>query len=164
MNPEIRKTISKFISECPVNIEALIRELGLELDPKAKLDEAIAGQIQKLEDGRYKISVNKDDHYFRRRFTMAHELGHYLYHQHLIGNGVDDDKMYRSTSAGDFYNTLIEQRHETEANKFAASVLMPKHLVLKSYYDNKKDINVVAKLWQVSPTALKIRLDLPQED
>jgi len=154
---DIYEIIKPHLSERPVNIEAVIRALGIELDKKANLNSAIAGQIQKLSDGKYKISVNKAEHYFRQRFTMAHELGHYIFHRPLIGDGVDDDKLYRSTEAGDFYNTKIQQYHETEANKFAASILMPAPLVKKDW-DENPDLKYLANLWQVSPSAMKIRL------
>jgi Zn-dependent peptidase ImmA (M78 family) len=135
--------------------------MGLTLDKNADLDEQIAGQIQRLEDGTYKISVNKNDHSFRKRFTMAHELGHFIYHKGLIGSGIDDDRLYRSTSVGNFYNDSIKQQHEVEANKFAAAILMPKPKIQQDY-DNHKDLNLVAAMWQVSPQALRIRLGLPE--
>ena len=75
--------IQSYLTEAPVNIEGIIRSLGVELDKKAELDDDISGQIEKLPDGSYKISVNKNDHYFRQRFTMAHELGHFK-HRHVI--------------------------------------------------------------------------------
>ncbi len=84
----------------PVNVEAIIIGLGVELDKKAELKNGISGEIALLPGERYRISANKADHYFRQRFTLAHELGHYLYHRHLIGDGVDDDKLYRSTEIG----------------------------------------------------------------
>ncbi len=144
----------------PVNIEQMIRDFGISLDKKAELEQQIAGQIERLDDGSYQISINGNDHYFRQRFTMAHELGHFIYHKSLIGRGIDDDRLYRSTSAGDFYNESITQKHETEANKFAAAILMPKPLIEKSFQENDKDVNKVATIWQVSPQALKIRLSL----
>ena len=74
-----------------INIELLIRNSGILLDRKADLDSEIAGQIEFLPDEKmHKISVNKNDHYYRQRFTMAHELGHYFFHRDLIGSGIDD--------------------------------------------------------------------------
>lgn len=150
--------IDEFTESAPVNIEALIRAAGLELDKKAELEEGIAGEIARLDDGRYRISANKEDHYYRQRFTLAHELGHYVFHRDLIGDGVDDTKMYRSTEDGNFYNTKIKQQHETEANKFAAVVLMPKDLVVAKVEEGEKDPQVLSKVFQVSPSAMEIRL------
>ncbi len=114
----------------PVNIEGIIRDLGIRLDKRADLDSEISGQCERLDDGTYKISANKSDHYYRQRFTMAHELGHFLYHSHLLEDGVDDNRAYRSTADGRFFNKLIGPAEETEANRIAANVLMPKDLVV----------------------------------
>lgn len=155
--------IDRYRSNRPINIEGLIRELGVELDKKATLDANIAGQIERLSSGKYKISTNKNDHYYRQRFTMAHELGHFLLHQNLIGDGVNDDKLYRSTSEGNFYNTAIKKSHETQANKFAASVLMPLQIIKQDYEDTgHPDLSEFSKRWQVSTEALAIRLGLPR--
>lgn len=156
------KTVVDVIEEnslsAPVNIEGMIRGVGVALDKKADLTEGIAGEISMLSDGDYKISVNKNDHYYRQRFTMAHELGHFIFHRELIGDGVDDNKMYRSVEEGNFYNTKVKKIHETEANRFAAVVLMPKELLLKSWEDGEKDIPTLAKEFQVSQSAMEIRL------
>lgn len=140
----------------PVVIEGIIRELGVLLDKKTVLDPEISGQIERVDDT-FKISANKSDHYYRQRFTMAHELGHYLYHSDLIGEGVDDNRAFRSTPEGRFYNTKIGSREETQANRFAASILMPKSLVVPMW-SQVQDIESMAKEFQVSHTAMKIRL------
>jgi len=139
----------------PVNIEGIISALGIQLDKKANLDSEISGQIERLDDGKFKISVNKNDHYYRQRFTMAHELGHFLIHAHLLSDGVDDNRAYRSTPEGQFYNRNIDAPQETEANRFAASILMPANFV-KKHWEN--DISKIAKLFQVSKQAMEIRL------
>lgn len=151
--------LQSYLHEAPVNIEGLIRELGIELDKKADLDESIAGQIERLKNGKYKISVNKDDHYYRQRFTMAHELGHYFFHRSLIGDGVNDSKAYRSTCEGQFCNANIKPSHETRANQFAASILMPEPLVCEIYKELKGDVAEIAKRFQASKQAMQIRID-----
>jgi Zn-dependent peptidase ImmA (M78 family) len=150
--------IENATSGAPVNIEALIRSFGIELDKKAELDPDISGQIERIGDS-FKISVNKADHYLRQRFTMAHELGHFVLHRDLIGNGVDDNRAYRSAPGGSFWNRQITQRHETEANRFAANILMPEKLVIEQHELCHGDLKEVAKRFQVSSQAMKIVLD-----
>jgi Zn-dependent peptidase ImmA (M78 family) len=145
-------------TDCAVNIEDLIKELGIALDKEASLDPEISGQIERESKGEYKISVNAKDHYYRRRFTMAHELGHYVYHRDLLGDGTDDNVAYRSTSAGEFFNPDIKPHHETQANRFAAQLLMPKRLVQYFMDECGGDRSAVAKKLQVSEQALDIRL------
>ena len=142
----------------PTNMERIIRAIGVQLDRNASLAECISGQTENIGDGKYKISTNKNDHYYRKRFTMAHELGHFLYHSHLIGDGVDDNRAYRNTQDGQFYNPLIGRREETEANKFAASILMPSELVEEERAEGG-DVAALAKKFQVSRQAMEIRLD-----
>lgn len=153
----------EILSSAPVNVEALIRLFNIELDKNANLAEGILGEIRKKEDGRYKISVKSNDHYFRQRFTMAHELGHFLLHSDKIGEGVDDSVQYRSEPYGNFYNQYISTIEETEANKFAAGVLMPEellipHLERHDWRVSDIDVKGLATRFQVSPKAMEIRL------
>jgi len=52
------------------------------------------------------IFLKKDKHETRKRFTLAHELGHYLLRNHLIGN-INKDEV------------------EAWCNRFAAELLLP---------------------------------------
>lgn len=152
-----------------VNIEDLIRSLGIELDKNANLPEGISGQIEKIGkdefgDDKYKISIQKNDHYYRKRFTMAHELGHYLFHRDKIGAGLDDNKMYRAMYMGG-YGVSLED--EMIANRHAAVTLMPEESVMfyvnNGIYTNEtfnyEKLVEVAKIFQVSPKALEIRIE-----
>lgn len=147
----------------PVDIESIIRGAGIELVTSNDLDPEIAGMIENLGEDRYRITVNKSDHYFRRRFTMAHELGHYVLHKNEIGSGTDDNRKYRSTERGLYYNTMIKQSHEDEANRFASLVLMPgsfirQHIDVANPHLN--DWRKLSGLFQASPAALKLRVGI----
>lgn len=142
----------------PVNIKGIARSLGIEVDKKANLDSDISGQIEQLENGRYRISANMVDHYYRQRFTIAHELGHFLCHSHLISDGIDDNRAYRSTPEGRFYNRSIGPKQETEANRFAAAVLMPGDNV-REEWQRLNDLEAISKRFQVSKKAMRIRLE-----
>lgn len=143
----------------PVNVIGFANELGV-LVHEAWLDHGISGELMRLTDGRYQINVNATDRPTRRRFTIAHELGHYIYHRHLIGEGIDDDRAYRSTYVGRYHNRNIGPAQETEANKFAASLLMPNHLI-DQFRDQDIDVRAVANMFEVSEQALSIRLGIP---
>ncbi|MBY6163254.1 ImmA/IrrE family metallo-endopeptidase [Mameliella alba] len=156
MKSNFREIVAEFTGP-PVNIEAIIRAVGVDLDKKADLDPEIAGQLQRLEDGSFKISVNKADTYYRQRFTMAHELGHFLMHTHLIGEGVDDSRAYRSSPEGNFFNRSIGRREETQANQFAAKLLLPKSVLL-SIAKPGMTIKEVSRKLQASIPATEIRL------
>lgn len=141
----------------PVNIEAVIRGLGIELDKKAALKSDISGQIEKLSNKTYKVSVNASDNYFRQRFTMAHELGHYLLHRELIGDGLYDDRAYRSTETGTYTNKLVGPAEEAAANRIAARILMPADKVTSEARE-VSSVEALAQRFQVSRRAMDIRL------
>ena len=161
---DIQERVEEITDVFPVSIEALVRLFGIELDKKAILPEGISGQIEKLDNGKYKISCNKGDHYFRQRFTMAHELSHFLLHKEKVGNGVTDDVKYSNTTttSHEFYNEKIQKNEEAEANGLASTFLMPKKL-LRDYIGKDLDENSLKELatkFQVSPPAMKLRLDI----
>ena len=143
----------------PVNVEAAIRDLGLTLAKNADLPDGIAGHIRRVDGDKFEIASTKKDHYYRQRFTMAHELGHYVLHRGLIGSGVDDDTKYRSTEKGDFYNSEIDEVHERQANAFAATLLIPEQLIRKYVAENPQaTLKDTAVAFQVSPSAMRWRL------
>jgi len=162
-----KQTISyqEYIDSVPVNIEAIIRSFDIELDKNSSLPEGVLGEISK-EGDRYKISIKKTDHYYRKRFTMAHELGHFVLHKDKIGNGIDDSENYRPVRRID---TVAGELEESEANNFAANILMPEDLVIRYAKERgvldgnakEKDeaLQEIATAFQVSKAAMKIRIN-----
>lgn len=117
----------------------------------------IQSQILKKYNTNKLIVVNLLDAPSRRRFTIAHELGHYVLHrQH-------DVEMYAHRDAGQ--NNSIER----EANIFASNVLMPKYLVQKEldnisfdYWESSYDAFLIYKIsnaFAVSEAAARVRLN-----
>ncbi len=110
------------------------------------------------------ITVAANDPHTRQRFTLVHELGHYMLHRKLIGDGLDDDRAYRSTEVGKYHKTLIGPREEIVANRFAANLLMPLELVAREWNARKRDkspktVAEMAQLFKVSKRSMDIRLD-----
>jgi hypothetical protein len=72
------------------------------------------------------ILVNKGASWRRRRFTVAHELGHFLLPWHTPRDGQTfrcskkDMAVFRTQPGGDRYVEM-----EAQANRFAAGILMP---------------------------------------
>ncbi len=169
MNPNILKDIETILlkHKVPVNIEEQIRSEGIILN-KSYLDfeKGICGELKK-ENGKFIINISWVDHYYRKRFTMAHELGHFILHKDLIGNGVDDNKEYKKLYRT---NNKITNAQEAEANDYAAKVLMPEEAIIalaklteiiKSVSEVDIDIlwlDYLSKKFQVSKEAFTIRL------
>ena len=156
------RVISKARKEVPVDVEGLPEKMGIQFR-KAFLPREISGMLERWEDT-FLITVAANDPHTRQRFTLAHELGHYMLHRKLIGAGLDDDRAYRSTEAGKYHNTLIGPREETEANRFAANLLMPVELIAREWNARNRVIsqNVVeemATLFKVSKKSMEIRLE-----
>ncbi len=149
--------IEHYKSSTPVDLEELLGDLNITLERSYELHRDISGELEKREDGSFIIRVNASHAKTRQRFTIAHELGHYMLHRMLIGKGVDDNKAYRSESKGNFNNTNIKPRHETEANQFAASLLMPAGQVRAAYEANPSVFHL-AQHFSVSEAAMSIRL------
>lgn len=100
------------------------------------------------------IAVNKTHSPTRIRFTVAHELGHYILH-------AEGDKKYFALRESQVYQ--YSQR-EHEANVFASALLLPKESV-ESYVnkfgrnrDRDSIIEYIAEVFHVSFFATKYRL------
>lgn len=137
----------------PVDVIGIAGDLGIRVY-RAPWPNNVAGKIQKDtkrggESG-YAIFVNEHDRGVRQRFTIAHEIAHYVLHENAIGDGIFDDALYRSG---------LSNRKEIEANKLAADILMPWHL-LKEYEHLYSDVPAMAELFDVSEQAMSIRLNV----
>jgi hypothetical protein len=157
--------VAKHQETAPVSVSAIALELGIPIIPMP-LGSGIAGQLKREISPaglpRFKIPVNSETPVNRQRFTIAHELAHYILHRDLIEGGIVDDVMYRSTLGGPY---------ETQANQLASDILMPIRLIKKYRQLNPtSDWNELARAFAVSPEAMKIHLknirfssDLPDE-
>ena len=84
------------------------------------------------------ISVNKSiTDTGKKRFTAAHELGHYELHRNL---SVNFDTHY------ELYNWYQVGGHEKEANEFASELLMPTRLFLKQCAGKKFNEDLIEHL------------------
>jgi Zn-dependent peptidase ImmA (M78 family) len=148
------KVIEKHWDKTPVRIDEMIIDFGLRLE-REPLDDQVSGFIERQADGSYKIVVNSVHPQTRQRFTAAHELGHYIYHRDLLGDGVGDNRAYRAEGTGRT-NAKIQPKHERQANSFAANVLMPRHRLTDNIHDQQT--SDLAKKFGVSQDAMRIRL------
>lgn len=90
---------------------------------------------------------NADEHQNRRRFTMAHELGHVMLGH--VKPGVEPRRDMTFNAYGDPI--------EIAANAYAAELLMPENMVRK-YVDSGADIKRLASIFGVSTSAITNRL------
>lgn len=150
--PDPLKVIEKHWNSTPVPIEQIIREIGLPLSYENMADD-MSGYIERT-NGSYRIVVNATHPETRQRFTAAHELGHYIYHRDLLGEGVGDNRAYRAVGTK-IDNPQIRPIHERQANSFAANVLMPRHRLVGV---DEESTAALAARFHVSQEAMRIRL------
>lgn len=157
LSDEAQELIWKHQNEKQVPVGKLAGALGLSVKA-ATLPPGISGEI--LPDTSdtgfsHKIRINRHEIKHRQRFTIAHEIAHFLLHTDMIGTGIADDKMYRST---------LSDKYEAEANRLAAEILMPWRLVERAVSIDGNNTEMLAQSLGVSETAIKIRLGIPLDD
>ena len=97
------------------------------------------------------------------RFTLAHELAHWIYDADNpdqlafdVGEPPEERYCYHRESPG--LSEILRVR-ELNANRLAAHILLPEDLVRRANVDEVlNDLSGTATRWQVSRTALGIRL------
>ncbi len=109
----------------PVPVADIIRDYGLVLQ-ESVLEDSISGMMVTKENGIAHVVINQGHHKNRQRFSMAHELGHYLLHRNARSIFVDasEQRFYRDAEAST--GTKLQ---EIEANAFAAELLMPQESI-----------------------------------
>lgn len=138
----------RFLDRAPVDLDGMAAALGVSVKRDARMQPGISGHITRVRDG-YEIAVNAADAPARQRFTLAHEIAHYLLHRELLDGGIEDDRMYRSRLGG-----IVER----QANRLAAQLLMPANLVRFACQAGATDVGRLARTFGVSEQAMDIRL------
>lgn len=124
---------------------------------EGNLNKKISGAIRYDKDEeRFAILVNKNNVKTRQRFTIAHELGHYFLHKEFLkSEEIHVDIMYRSTEKSD----EEDKKREKEVDYFAGALLMNRTL-LKRLYKENNSIQDLADIFNVSVSAMTVRLDI----
>jgi hypothetical protein len=155
LNEQHQEIIERYSNDLPVRLAAMADELGLEVF-RAPLKPNVSGLIEPSESAPsgFRIRINRHELAERQRFTLAHEIGHYILHRDKIGGGIIDNIMYRSN---------LSSRYEVEANKFAADLIMPMSHINQKLNEfggvvSEETIVALANYFRVSQAAMRIRL------
>lgn len=116
----------------PVDVENLAMEYSRQISPTEYIDRVVAEELDGCEGvlipgvnrpRKWAVMYDKKQNPGRRAYTVAHELGHFILHRHLVDQVGDfDGGFYCSKDAVELgAGTNIEH----EANLFAATLLMP---------------------------------------
>jgi len=148
----------------PVDIDAVAKSLGISVIYGA-LDDDYSGLLV-IRNGVATAHINAGHRPNRQRFSLAHEIAHFVLHEQLQTSRENAyvDKSMRLYHRADRKDLGQSGRMEWEANLFAAALLMPEELlrskVLDEGYDleDEQDVARLAVVLRVSEQALSIRL------
>lgn len=135
----IRQTVSQLlkdhgITDAPVDVTTLAEKMGIQVLP-TEADDSLSGFLLRGDgDHQPVIGVNSAHHARRQRFTIAHELGHYVLHG-LEKVHYDDKSRGFQVHLRSPVSSEGSDRLEIEANAFAAELLMPAAFLEKDLAD-----------------------------
>ena len=151
----LASNIAKQIGYDPgADLSPIVSRLGgkIVLSDLWQLSDSTSGSIRIEESGSFTIALASHTGAERDRFTIAHELGHYVLHflwhkQHGKSVGAVEAMRYGTG------------RVEWEANWFAAGFLMPADIFTNSWKEANGVISSVAAHFGVSVDATRIRAE-----
>jgi len=152
------------IKSAPVDIEKIISNLEIEYIETDQAENDLSGFIKRLgKNDKPVIVVNKSHGEQRRRFTAAHELGHYILHSmHDVFVDTTNEKVFFRKKD----SSLSVDPKEIQANNFAAELLMPSDMLAKDITDGlptedaslNQLVKKLADKYNVSTQAMTVRL------
>lgn len=161
----VRRQAAKLLLECgilapPVEVDAIADELGIEVYESA-LGPDVSGMLVYKKELPV-IYVNNAHHENRKRFSIAHELGHFVL-SHDFSDKVHVDRRYRVAAFRDNRSSEGTQPIEIEANEFAANLLMPTDMLaaaVEGYEIPLEDDEILelARSFKVSSIAMSHRV------
>lgn len=156
LDTEVRANIDEFLTEYPVKLGAIAKRLGVKV-LLSTLPRGTSGQIGQ-ENGDFVIRINRHEAKHRQRFTLAHELAHYLLHRKLIvaEGGWSENVLLRSGQPANV---------EYEANRLASDLVIPSAQLAEvtAEYSGPMTPEVIedlARRFGVSTAAMEIKLQM----
>lgn len=161
------RLVSDLLDKCginapPVPVEVVAEKMGARLSLEPLSDENDISGILYRDDKHIIIGINSKHHPNRRRFSIAHEIGHLVLHKKDLFVDQEVKVDYRDATS----SLAIDQK-EIQANTFAAELLMPRQFVSReiariiekgSLGTKDKLIQDLSKKFKVSEQAMEYRL------
>lgn len=130
------------------------------------MDDDLCGWIEEydfLDSRRSRIVVNASHTEERRRFTIAHMLGHQYYHRDLFDRrakrGANADRSYDQKQGSPWWNPAIDAACKSRANRFAVDLLTAKPMMLRLMGDGLDAPAIAARLC-ISEKAALMRMEM----
>lgn len=109
----------------PVDVIKIANNLDIEVfDEELPVYEN--GWISQVNNGRFEITINRNQAKVRRRFSVAHEIAHFIFDKDYIAEhgSIDRDGNPKDASY---------REREIRANKFASEILMPEYEFIEMF-------------------------------
>lgn len=164
---DIEKRAEKVLKESqteslPIDLKKIAKKHGIIISEAPNKSDDISGLLLRSEK-KTLVGVNSFHHSNRKRFTIAHELGHYFLHE--TGDTFVDNNSNLELLVKFRDNSAPKTQEEREANCFAAALLMPAKSVQKHFNslvevidDTTEIINKLSDKYEVSYDAMMYRL------
>lgn len=156
LSPAVRAEIDEQLSTYPVKLGEIAKRLGVKV-LLSTLPRGTSGQIGQ-ENGEFVIRINRHEAKHRQRFTLAHELAHYLLHRDLIvaEGSWSENVLLRSGQPANV---------EYEANRLASDLVIPSARLAEATAEysgpmTPEVIEDLARRFGVSTAAMEIKLQM----
>lgn len=145
---ELAKRIHELSPDLPLrlSIEDVCRQLditGIEEKPVSSFEAMLLMDANKAY-GHIVVAEGRMPE--RRRFSIGHELGHFLIPTHTAGSGAKFFCSLEDLRIGDHRQLDRRKRIEAEANRFAAHLLMPPARIRSSLRSPQPDLAEIVRL------------------
>lgn len=138
-----------YVNGYKLDIEQFIKDKYKDIKiQKVVLASDISGKLEYKDDS-WIMSVNSEHPEVRQRYTLGHELGHYLNHR-------DSVKSFEDTV---YFRNKQKSSMEYMADQFAARLLMPENDVNELVKSGVKTVKEMAARFGISLEAMKYRLE-----
>lgn len=148
---DLRKYLKLGYNKTIIDVFALFREFGINIFRRRLENSKISGVLfrnQRIGDC---ILINYSDDIYRQRFSLLHEIGHYL---------LDEKKNVINLS---YYNEDKNNYSEVRANNFASRFIIPEELLLNIKKSNtqftESSVIEYSKRLMVNPITLSYSLN-----
>jgi hypothetical protein len=141
-----KRLAEAIVKQLPSDTRAIpVREIAKAIDiieiREEVLDGLEGGLVVESGKSKGKILVHSQRSEKRKRFTIAHEIGHYVNPSHTVSSLEG----FRCTSADfridDSAAQTVHTKMEAQANEFAAELLMPERL-LKTFFRTRPGLDL----------------------
>lgn len=134
----------------PVRFRDILHGLKIKLHDSETLTDDRTSYVRKSEDGYWHVYISKNEPYLRKRFALAHVIGHIVL-GHLTIIESHSDKV-------ESYIVNCEENNDKLANQFAIELLFPENSIDLVIMKSLNYSDLCDKL-EMSEVAVKQRID-----